>query len=191
MPRPRRFTDAELLDAAARAIVARGDGGWTLSDVATASGMSPAALVKRFGSKIGLLRALADRWADNLPDYEPRADVDPRVRIREWIADWVSGIADPTSARGHLVLLVEELFDEQARAAVARGRRRQAAFLGDALTDAWRRRLLTTRPAPDVPELWLDLLSGAAVRGAVDDPGAALDRAVRFLTMELERWSKQ
>jgi AcrR family transcriptional regulator len=186
--RPRRLSDAQLLAAAARAIVARGDGGWTLADVAAASGMSPAALVKRFGSKAGLLRAVAVRWADGLPAYEP-ADTDPRVRIREWVEDWVRDVADPSSARGHLVLLVQEMFDDQARAAVIRGRQRQAAFLGAALADAWQRHLLAIRPAPDVPELWLDLLGGAAVHGALDDPAAALGRAARHIANQIDEWS--
>jgi AcrR family transcriptional regulator len=189
MARPRRFSDALLLDAAARAIVARGEGSWTLADVAGASGMSPAALVKRFGSKAGLLRALANRWADSVPAYEPAGETDPRARIVEWAQDWVRGVADPASARGHLQLLVDELFDDEARAAVARGHRAQVAFLAAALAHAWQRRLLATRPAGDTPELWLDLLNGAAVRDAIDEGSGALRRAVRQIRRQLSEWS--
>src|SRR5919202_195020 len=58
-PRPRTVTDADILAAAARAIGRVGPARLTLADVAAEVGLSPATLVQRFGSRRGLLLALA------------------------------------------------------------------------------------------------------------------------------------
>jgi len=57
--RPRRVANADLMDAAIRVIAERGAEQTRLSDVATASGLAPATLVQRFGSREGLLEAVA------------------------------------------------------------------------------------------------------------------------------------
>lgn len=187
MGRPRRLTDYQIIDAAAAAIVARDDGNWSLADVAARSGMSPAALVKRFGSKSGLLHALTRQWLDALPRYLPDPDRDPRDVIRDWVREWASGLADPTTARGHLALLVNEITDPQTRELVRRGRRRQEAFVADALADAYRRGVLDGPPPETVAALWLDLLAGAAVRGAIEDPHGAITRAQQYIVERLEK----
>ena len=57
--RPRRNTDVEILQAAFRAIARLGPARLTLADVAGEAGVTPAALVQRFGSKRALLLAAA------------------------------------------------------------------------------------------------------------------------------------
>ena len=58
-PRPRQATDEAVLTAAFRAIAAVGPARLTLADVAREAGISPAALVQRYGSKRALLLAVA------------------------------------------------------------------------------------------------------------------------------------
>jgi AcrR family transcriptional regulator len=58
-PRPRRTSDEAILTAAMQAIGKVGPARLTLADVAGEAGVSPATLVQRFGSKRGLLLALA------------------------------------------------------------------------------------------------------------------------------------
>jgi AcrR family transcriptional regulator len=58
-PRPRQASDAEILAAALTAILRHGPVRLTLAHVAREAGLSPAALVQRFGSKRGLLLAVA------------------------------------------------------------------------------------------------------------------------------------
>jgi AcrR family transcriptional regulator len=58
-PRPRTIDDAGILEAAGRAISRLGPSRLTLADVAGEAGLSAATLVQRFGSKRGLLLALA------------------------------------------------------------------------------------------------------------------------------------
>ncbi len=66
-PRPRSTSDDEILLAAARVIARVGPGTFTLGDVGEEAGLSPAGLVQRFGSKAGLLLALAEHRASGLP----------------------------------------------------------------------------------------------------------------------------
>jgi AcrR family transcriptional regulator len=58
-PRPRGVSDASILKATAQAIGRMGPNRLTLADVAREAGVAPATLVQRFGSKRGLLLALA------------------------------------------------------------------------------------------------------------------------------------
>jgi AcrR family transcriptional regulator len=58
-PRPRQASDEDILMAAFRAIARLGPARMTLADVAKDAGVSPAALVQRFGSKRALLLAAA------------------------------------------------------------------------------------------------------------------------------------
>jgi AcrR family transcriptional regulator len=58
-PRPRETTDAEILEATARVMSRVSPNSLTLAHVAKELGIAPATLVQRFGSKRGLLLALA------------------------------------------------------------------------------------------------------------------------------------
>jgi AcrR family transcriptional regulator len=186
MARPRRLRDDQIIDAAAAAIVARDDGSWSLADVAVRAGMSPAALVKRFGSKTGLLQALTRQWLDGLPQYVAEPDVDPRDVIREWVLAWAGGLSDPSTARGHLALLVHEITAAETRDLVRQGQERQEAFVAEALADADARGLLRAETPRVIAARWLDLLAGAAVRGAINEPAGALARVQHYIFQYLE-----
>jgi AcrR family transcriptional regulator len=67
-PRPRSTSDETILAAAARAIQRVGPE-LTLADVGEEAGVSPAGLVQRFGSKRGLLLALAEQTAAEAPGH--------------------------------------------------------------------------------------------------------------------------
>src|SRR5690349_10725379 len=66
--RPRTATDADILAAAHRAVSRLGPARLTLADVAREVGLSPATLVQRFGSKRGLLLALAGQAPAGVED---------------------------------------------------------------------------------------------------------------------------
>jgi AcrR family transcriptional regulator len=66
--RPRSTSDETILAAAARAIWRVGPE-LTLADVGDEAGVSPAGLVQRFGSKRGLLLALAEHAASQAPGH--------------------------------------------------------------------------------------------------------------------------
>ncbi len=62
-PRPRLASDAEIVEAAKRVISREGPNGFTLAEVGREAGLAPATLVQRFGSKRGLMLAVAGRGA--------------------------------------------------------------------------------------------------------------------------------
>jgi AcrR family transcriptional regulator len=64
MGRPRTKTDTSVLEAAARVFSQKGPAEFTLGDVAKEAGLAPATLVQRFGSKRGLLLAIAKMAAE-------------------------------------------------------------------------------------------------------------------------------
>ncbi|HEX2077746.1 MAG TPA: helix-turn-helix domain-containing protein [Longimicrobium sp.] len=66
-PRPRATSDESILAAASRVICRLGPARFTLADVGEEAAMSAAALVQRFGSKGGLLLALAEERASAVP----------------------------------------------------------------------------------------------------------------------------
>ena len=176
------------MQAAATAVVRRGDGSWSLADVAAVAGVTPAALVKRFGSRQGLLVGLVTSWVEHLPVYAAEQVDDPVEHVRGWVADWAASTSEPRTAVGHLTLLLDEVVDTQARALLAEGRRRQAAYLQAALDDGRRRGLLATSAPAGVVELWLDLLAGATIACAIDHSDQPAARALAFIDTSIDTW---
>lgn len=68
MTRPRRTSDEELLMATARVMGRVPPGALTLALIGQEAGVSPATLLQRFGSKMGLLAALTKAGARGMPD---------------------------------------------------------------------------------------------------------------------------
>lgn len=64
MGRPRTTPDAAVLEAAARVFGRKGPADFTLAHVAKEAGLAPATLIQRFGSKRGLLLAIAQMAAE-------------------------------------------------------------------------------------------------------------------------------
>jgi AcrR family transcriptional regulator len=58
-PRPRSVSDQQLMLTAVDVVIRRGAENTRLSDVSEASGLAPATLIQRFGSREGLIAAVA------------------------------------------------------------------------------------------------------------------------------------
>lgn len=67
-PRPRTVADADILTATAAVMTRLGPTRLTLAEVAKEAGLSPATLVQRFGSKRGLLLAVAEAAASGMEE---------------------------------------------------------------------------------------------------------------------------
>lgn len=163
MVRPRRADDDELLSRIVTALEQRADTSvWTLSDVAPAAGMSPAGLIKRFGSKTGLLRALTRRWVDSIPQRLPEG-ADAALVLEEYVSAQF-GARSPDGALFALSEILGELRDPELAVLLAEGWRRQAAWLALLLDDL----KLPQLADPDVgATLLLDALHGGLFRAAV------------------------
>ncbi len=60
-PRPRSASNDDILDGVMRAIATVGPARLALTDVAEETGLAPATLIQRFGSKRGMLLAALER----------------------------------------------------------------------------------------------------------------------------------
>jgi AcrR family transcriptional regulator len=127
-PRPRETTDEALLEATARAVARHGPARLTLAHVAAESGVAPATLMQRFGSKRGLLLALVKQGtASTEQQYAAiRADNPSPLAALFAVASCMARMApSPEELANHLAFLHIDLIDpdfhqlalQQARAA--------------------------------------------------------------------------
>jgi AcrR family transcriptional regulator len=113
MARRKTQTDEAILDAAARAIERVGPIRMTLADVAAESGLAPATLVQRFGSKAGLLAATFRLGNDRLRatiETLPERPVDDGPLIT-FLVEIAPAFADPATMADNLLILSEDLRD--------------------------------------------------------------------------------
>lgn len=182
MVRPRRLQDDELLARIVTALEQRTERTpWSLADVAPAAGIGPAALIKRFGSKAGLLQALTRRWVDLIPDSDPIDGADARSQLRAYVAREFGAESAPGAIHA-LSEVVGELSDPALAELLAEGWARQARWLG---------RLLAGMGLPNLHdpvvggEMLLDALHGSLFRSAV-----GLEQTSPLITLDrfLEMW---
>jgi AcrR family transcriptional regulator len=177
--RPRRLDDDELLARIVTALEQRTEMTmWSLADVAPAAGIGPAGLIKRFGSKAGLLHALTRRWIDLIPAGPLPVAADPEAELwsyvgREFGADTSAGAVFALSE------VLGELHDPELVSLLAHGWGRQAAWLAV---------LLEAMQLPNLPDpqgggvLLLDALHGSLFRSAVNlGPSSPLFTLKTFL----------
>jgi AcrR family transcriptional regulator len=115
-PRPRKASDAEVFAAAHRVMSRLGPAQLTLGEIAAEAGLTPGALVQRFGSKRGLLLTLAERSADS-----PRAmfaelraaHASPLAALRAYAGCFAQMGESPGELAHHLAYLQIDLTDPE------------------------------------------------------------------------------
>lgn len=170
MARPRTVTDEEVLERISAAV---GDSPWTLTGAADAAGLHPSTLIKRFGSREGVLLALSRRWVDALPTGP--AGEDPHGELMAWAASLsVQGLGT-AAILARLDMLAEDLRAPELRDLLHEGWQRQIDHLAVLVQAAVDRGDLHTTTAPVlVARLLMDAASGALLRAAVaPDPAQA------------------
>lgn len=182
MGRPQRASDQEMLDRIDAAVTQRPSmNPWGLHEVAPAAGISPAGLIKRFGSKEGLLLALTRRWIDRVPD-SPLGTVDALTELREYVED---NFAAPSSASAIFGLgeLMRDLWSPASAELLREGWSKQAHYFAALLACM----PLRSETDPHTASLTLlDALHGSLYRRAVD-----LDATTPAQTLDtlLEGWT--
>jgi AcrR family transcriptional regulator len=144
MGRPRKASDDEIFAAAMRVMGRYGPGQITLAHVATEAGLTPGALVQRFGSKRALLLALMERFSGTAPEMfnALRASTaSPLAAIHAYAQCMAQMGETPDALARHLAWLQQDLTDPdfrrfmlvQARATRRELQRlvREAATLGE------------------------------------------------------------
>jgi AcrR family transcriptional regulator len=185
-PRPRSTSDAAILSAAHRAVTRVGPMRLTLADVAREAGVSPATLVKRFGSKRQLLLALvaagsgetADEWARILA-LARRSPLEALYAYAECMA----GMAPtPDVLANHLSFLQMDLIDPEFHRHALAHARGTLAFLSGCLEEAVVRNELTPCDTTRLARAVQATVGGSLMQWAIDRKG----RLRRRLREDLE-----
>lgn len=116
--RPRGIEDAAILRAAADVIGRVGPVGLTLAVVAREVGLVPGTLVQRFGSKRGLLLALAEQSAKDAGARPARVREEHESALGALdalIVEPMASMATPETYANHLAFLCIDLTDPQFR----------------------------------------------------------------------------
>jgi AcrR family transcriptional regulator len=117
-PRRRKVSDEEVFAATARAMSRSGPGSLSLADIAREAGLTPSALVQRFGSKRDLLLAVMERWADGIPEELAgfrRPGRSPLAVLRHY-AECIAAMGEsPAALANHLAYLQMDLTDPDFR----------------------------------------------------------------------------
>ncbi len=187
--RPRRIDDAAILRATVDVIGRVGPVGLTLAAVADEVGLVPGTLAQRFGSKRGLLLALAEQAAedaDALPG-RARAEHDSALAaLAALIVTPMATMATPETFANHLAFLCIDLTDPEFRAPALAIHQAQGRAVEALLTES----LLAgdLRPETDVAALGGSvqaIAAGAGLLWALDRQGSleqrlrqALDRVL-------------
>lgn len=187
-PRPRTVTDEAILAAVHRAISRVGPSGLTLREVGREVGLSPATLLQRFGSKRGLLLALAGQGPGMMEDCFKAvraAHSSPLGALLEAATAMTRMVKSPEELANHLAFLQIDLSDEDFhRLALAHAREVQAgyrALLDEAVAAGEVRPCDTGRLARAV-----ESISGGSLIGwAIHREGTAVGRVREDLAMLL------
>ncbi len=118
MARPRKASDEEIYAAVYRAMSRLGPGELRLADIAEEAGVTPGALVQRFGSKRALLLALSRAWAGSAGELfaDLRRSYDAPLACLRAYAECIAGLASsPAAFARSLAYLQIDLTDEDFR----------------------------------------------------------------------------
>lgn len=171
-PRPRSVDDAEIATALGRVIAKVGPAGLTLTRLAREAGLSPAALVQRFGSK----RRMLVKLSRGAGDFRPLADAllaegkPPLEVVRALLLCFAGMGTTPTAMIHHFSAYLQiDLGDPVLRKYVVESGRRNERLVTELLDDAVRRGQVWCEDTPGLARvLWAtvvgSLLSWATFR---------------------------
>ncbi len=175
-PRTRLISDSQLLLAAVRVIERLGPSRLTLADVGKEAGIAPATLLQRFGSKRGLLLAIAGQGSSGVREEFARIRAGSRSPLRavEAVARCMAQMAkSPEALANHLAFLEIDLADPDFhRLALAHARQFGAelrALLEDAVRAGELRKCSVARLARTIQSL----LGGSLLNWAIYREGKA------------------
>jgi AcrR family transcriptional regulator len=113
-PRPRTVTDEKIIEAVAKVIGRVGPAKLTLADVGKAIGLSAATLLQRYGSKRGLLLAVATSSVESVDacfEMVRAAHQSPLAAVVAAATDVTRFLDTPEEVANHLAFLQMDLSD--------------------------------------------------------------------------------
>ncbi len=175
-PRPRTVSDDAILEAAAAAIGRLGPTRFTLGDVGAAVGLSPATLVQRFGSKRGLMLALAASSADYVDvgfAAIRAAEPSPLEALLVAATHMARMVESPEELANHLAFLQVDLSDPEFHELALRSARRMRAGFERLIVDAVAAGELAPCDARRLARLVESTAGGALIGWAIHREGTA------------------
>jgi AcrR family transcriptional regulator len=138
MPRPRTIDDAVLLDAAGDLLARVGPANVTLARVGEEVGLSAATLVQRFGSKRGLLLAIANRAVDWSPTFDEARERNPSPlgALVDALCALTADVRTPEAMANSVAFLQLDLTDPEFGAITRAAMRELRALIHAQLDDA-------------------------------------------------------
>jgi AcrR family transcriptional regulator len=180
-PRPRTIADADILAAAQRAIGRLGPARLTLAHVAREAGLAPATLVQRFGSKRGLLLALARTAVDDVDacfERVRRAHRSPLAALVAAATDVTRYVSSPDELANSVAFLQMDVSDPAFHALAVENSRRMLRGYQRLIEEAVRVRELAPCDTSRLARVVGAVSGGSLITWAILQQGAA-ERWVR------------
>jgi AcrR family transcriptional regulator len=175
-PRPRTIDDAGILEAAGRIVSRHGPAKFTLADVGNEVGLSAAALVRRFGSKRGLMLALARSARDSVDAcfaVVREAHKSPLAAVLAAGTEMTRYVKSPEEMSNHLAFLQTDLSDPDFYAVMLENSRRIIDGYRKLLDDAVAARELAPCDTARLARAVDALAGGSLIGWAVQREGTA------------------
>ncbi|WP_133848025.1 TetR/AcrR family transcriptional regulator [Labedaea rhizosphaerae] len=183
MARPRTISDQRIVEAAG-AVIARMGPGFTLAEVAREAGVAVGSVSGRFGSKHGLLVAVAKAGTADMVESmraAAAAESSPVVALREAAVTSYAHLGGPAEAANHLGQLGVDIGDPELRGLLAEH---------FAATEAELAGLAARAGLPcGAARVLQGLLAGIALDWSIRPQGTLVDRLRADLTLVLEGWT--
>lgn len=177
MPRPRKVSDEEVYAATMRVMSRLGPAELTLAAIAKEAGVTPGALVQRFGSKRQLLVDMAGLLGTGMGDFFAQLRAkhdDPLDVVREYAVCMAGMARTPADLLRNFQYLQADIADDELRARLVAQSKSVNRELSSLLREAVRRGDL--HADCDIPALVRNLealISGALLTWAFHRQGSA------------------
>ncbi len=193
MARPREITDERLIGAAGVVISRRGPA-FTLADVAREAGVAVGTVAQRFGSKHGLLVAMASHAVGALRERLRDAHsgvLDPVLAPGAALVEVYAALDDPDTAANNLAQLAFDLSDPELRGLMAEFYSVMEAEVAELVERAVDADRLPGAPAPPVAARILTaIVDGAAIHWSARPVGGLCDRLREDIDAVVAGWRR-
>ncbi|NUP50706.1 MAG: TetR/AcrR family transcriptional regulator [Catenulispora sp.] len=178
--RPRGQEDEVILRAAADVIGRVGPARLTLAAVASEVGLVPGTLIQRFGSKRGLLVALARTSAEAVDGHHERLRAghsSPLAALAALVVGAMAPLTTPETFANHLAFLCLDLTDPELHEYALAIHRSRSSAVNALLTEAVEEgELKAGTDTTQLTALVQAVLTGTGLNWALDRDGALPDR---------------
>jgi AcrR family transcriptional regulator len=176
VPRPRTVDDDTVLAATAELIGRLGPAKLSLARVAEETGLAPATLVQRFGSKRALLLALAKRGTATWQELDRAHDAESAIdAIVTALTNVASHVRTPEAMANNIAFLQIDLTDPEFHALALHGAQQMRERLESALDAAVARGEIAATDTGQLADLTQTVYNGALISWAIDRDGSVED----------------